>query len=184
MKDWTQYSRVAFEALKANQQLWATGDQDAQRAVTKIYYDLVFSSGYNRTGLISEAAVTAKLNGKKVTEDHFLSPQFLARLIMDTPDPFLTNYKAFEKLFAQARQVIVVTPAENKALSQLTTNLNGQFIVHIPTVHKYQHLNMNLMSRQGRGWSNLTPVTGEFTTLVDFPQALTTYEEQFIPRIK
>ena len=180
-KDWRNYSRVAFDAMKANRDNWATGNHDIQRAVTKIYYDLVFSSGYNRTGLISDAAFDRKMDKLKVVDDHVFSPQFVGRMMMDMGDVYLNDYDQFEQVFGLCRTVITVTSEENSALRQLTSNVNGEFIVLVPTIHKYSSLKIKLRQKTGSKWSTAKPVFESVQSLLNVPDRLTSYETQFIP---
>ena len=65
MKDFKPYSRVCFDALRANVDNW--NDPANHRPITRIFYDLVFCSGLNHTGLISEEALN---NPTQRTDDH------------------------------------------------------------------------------------------------------------------
>ena len=182
-KDWTKYATVAFEAMKANITLWATGDPDTQRAVTKIYYDLVFSSGYQKTGLVSEGAVALHKagKGKQNDDDHILSPQFVARMIMDEPQVWLTDLKKFTQLFGVCRQTILVTSTENHQLRQLTKNDRNTYTVAVPTDKKYAFLNINLMFKVDRKMNSAIQVNqSHIDAILQFPQELLNYESQFV----
>ena len=49
MKDFKPYSQVCFDALRANVDNWS--DPANHQPITRIFYDLVFCSGYNHTGI-------------------------------------------------------------------------------------------------------------------------------------
>ena len=107
-KDWKAYCKTSFNALSANIENW--GIPEFYRPITRIYYINVFDCGLsNFSGLISENALTNKVNGKKVVHDHCLSPQFIGRMIMDNPDKYLKNYSDFESIFWESCKTIFVT---------------------------------------------------------------------------
>ena len=173
MKDWKVYCLTAFNALRANAELWQ--DPAYFRPITRIYYDLVFCSGYNRTGLISEAALN---NTKERTDDHCLSPQFIARMIMDNPDLYLSDYTVFENLFNLARTTVCVTKSENKQLSLLTDNDGVDYKVYVPTNKKYGHLGIKLYEKVGHQWKDVVEYEGDIGDIA--PIDLLTYEEKFL----
>tara|TARA_B100002019_G_scaffold276707_1_gene275767 strand:+ start:53 stop:586 length:534 start_codon:yes stop_codon:yes gene_type:complete len=167
------YCRVAFNALNSNIDCW--GDPDFFRPITRIFYEQVFSSGYNRTGLISE---DAKDNSKQRTHDHCLSPQFICRMIMDNSDIYLSDYDIFESLFHLARTTICVTKDENTQLSLLTENDGINYRVYVPTNLKYQHLGIKLYKKFGASWKNAVKYDENVGDLV--PQDLLKYEKKFL----
>jgi hypothetical protein len=173
MKDWRVYCRSAFNALCANTELW--NDPASLRPITRIYYDLVFCSGYNRSGLISEAAMN---DAKKRTNDHCLSPQFIARMIMDNPDVYLKDYENFENLFNLARTTVCVTKDENRQLSLLTDNRGIDYKVYVPTNLKYKHLGIKLYEKVGQQYNNAVEYDGDVGDIA--PQDLLNYEKQFL----
>ena len=173
MKDWKVYCLTAFNALRANAELWK--DPAHFRPITRIYYDLVFCSGYNHTGLISEAALNDK---KERTNDHCLSPQFIARMIMDNPDLYLSDYTVFENLFNLARTTVCVTKDENRRLSLLTDNKGEDYKVYVPTNKKYGHLGIKLYEKVGHKWKDVVEYKGDVGDIA--PIDLLTYEEKFL----
>ena len=181
-KDWRNYSKVAFEAMKGSRSLWRV-NPDTTRAITKIFYDLVFSSGNNNTGLVSENAFNNHINGnqKDNDDDHILSPQFVARMIMDEADLYLENYDAFERIFNLCRQTIKVTSKENHELRQLTTNDRQEYKIEVPTVNKYWHLGITLMQKQSNRISSCQIISRKvIDSIINIPECLTNYESQFI----
>ena len=69
-------------------------------------------------------------------------------------------------------QTIEVTPHENNKLSQLTENRDGNFVVHVPTHEKYEHLNIVLFHPDKGVVDNI------FNHLV--PIELVEYEKQYL----
>lgn len=177
-KNWRAYCKVAFNSLHASKEFW--GDPDFYRPITRHYYISVFDCGApNPTGLISENALKNKLEKKKTVYDHYLSPQFICRMIMDNPDVYLEDYKKFEQLFWISAQTVVVTQQENDSLAMLTENDGENYIVKVPTNLKYQHLGIKLLERPANTklWKNSQPISDN---VLDVPQELLDYEKQFL----
>ena len=148
-KKWESFAEVAFHAMKGVLPLWTNASPDTRRAMTRILYDLVFSTGDpNKTGYMSSNAMEAKTKRLKTCKDHCLSPQFVARMVYDNPDVWLTDFEKFKKLFHACCQTILITSKQNYALSNLTKNLNGEFFVEVATHEKYKHLNIKLFREQ------------------------------------
>lgn len=140
-----KYCRVAWNCLTANKDSW--GDPESFRPITRIMYDQVFCSGYDRTlGLVSKRAL--ELPKSKRCSDHYLSPQFIGRMVMDNQERFLNCYENFRKIFYLSRRIIDVTKPENTALSVLTHNAGGAdgYSIYEPTDKKYDRLGIKLVS--------------------------------------
>ena len=145
MNKWEDFALIAFHAMKGVLPFWKNANSHQQRAMTRLLYDQVFCAGEpNKTGYISVAAMSAKRKGNKTTKDHCMSPQFVARMTYDNADVWLTDLDKFKTLFLMCCQTIEVTPDENNKLSQLTENKDGQFIIHVATHLKYDHLGIVL----------------------------------------
>ena len=146
---WEDFALIAFHAMKGVLPFWKNANSYQQRAMTRLLYDQVFCAGEpNKTGYISVAAMSAKRKGNKTTKDHCMSPQFVARMIYDNADVWLTDLDKFKTLFLMCCQTIEVTPDENNKLSQLTENKDGQFVIHVATHLKYDHLGIVLFHPQ------------------------------------
>ena len=142
---WEDFALIAFHAMKGVLPFWKNANSHQQRAMTRLLYDQVFCAGEpNKTGYISVAAMSAKRKGNKTTKDHCMSPQFVARMVYDNADVWLTDLDKFKTLFLMCCQTIEVTPDENNKLSQLTENKDGQFVIHVATHLKYDHLGIVL----------------------------------------
>lgn len=173
MNKWEEFAQITFHAMKGVLPFWKTASNFTQRSMTRILYDQVFCAGEpNKTGYISVEAMTAKRKGRKTTKDHCLSPQFVARMVYDHPDIWLTDLNKFKSLFYMCCQTIEVTPSENIQLSKLTENKEGQFIIHVPTHKKYDHLGIVLFHKD-KG-----VVTDVFEDLV--PVELIEYEQNYL----
>ena len=171
-KNWKAYCQVAFNALNANIDNW--GDPDFYRPITRLFYEQVFSSGYNHSGLISEEAMN---NPEQRTNDHCLSPQFICRMIMDNSEIYLSDYDIFENLFNLARMTICVTKNENKQLSLLTDNDGKDYRVYVPTDRKYEHLGIKLYKKSGSQWRDAVEYDDN---IIPAPKDLLNYEKNFL----
>lgn len=173
MTKWESFAQVAFYAMKGALPLWKDAKPDTVRAMTRILYDQVFCSGDpNKSGYVSSAAMSAKRTNVKTCKDHCISPQFVARMIYDNPDVWLSDLDTFKTLFYKCCATILVTSKENTKLSKLTTNRDGVLTVHVPTKDKYEHLGINLF-HEDKGY-----VDDAFDDLV--PEELIIYEQKYI----
>jgi len=171
------YCQATFNALKSNLELWDPTDEDIVRVVTRFYYEGIFSCQYGDTGLISEEASKAVSTDR--TDDHCWSPQFVGRYVMDNAHIYLEDYDEFRNLFQSACTKIKVLKSENRKLSQLTSNKQGEsYKVFVPTDKKYQHLGINLFKRpDGKvRWDSAQP-TDE---TIKYHKGLLEYEKQFV----
>ena len=178
MKNIEAYCETAFLCMNATLKKW--GAKDYYRPISRIFYQMVFDTGVsNATGLISEKALNNKIKRLKVVFDHYLSPQFVGRMIMDNPDQFLTDYAVFRELFYLCCQVICVTQQENDELSFLTKNDGDTYVVKVPTYLKYNHLGIKLYKRPDgvRFWKEATEIE---TNVLSVTEALTAYERRFL----
>ena len=82
----------------------------------------MFGAGTNPTGFISETALQNKLNKEKTGQDHYLSPQFMGRMILDNQEKYLCNLETYTKMFRIACSTVEVTVDENSILRQYTSN--------------------------------------------------------------
>ena len=172
-KKWESFAEVAFHAMKGALPLWTNASPDTRRAMTRILYDLVFSTGDpNKTGYMSSNAMEAKTKRLKTCKDHCLSPQFVARMIYDNPNIWLVDVDKFKELFYSCCQTILITSKENTALSNLTKNSDGKLTIEVPTNMKYEHLNIELFHKDKGYVGNI------FDELV--PKELIEYEKQYL----
>jgi len=179
---WQEYCETAFNSMKANVHNW--GKPEFYRPLTRIYYMGVFDCGTpNHTGFISKTAYQNKLNRGKVVHDHYLSPQFIGRMILDNPDKYLTDFEVFRDIFWKSCGTIIVTAEENIKLSLLTENKGKEYRVHVPTDQKYAHLGIDLLSRpsQIRSWVG-APMQNVTENEVYFPDDLINYEKNYLVR--
>ena len=175
MKKWEAFAEVAFHAMKGVLHLWKDASSDTKRAMTRILYDQVFSSGNSYpTGYMSREAMQAAKKGQKTCKDHCLSPQFVARMVYDNPEAWLTDLETFKKLFHACCATILITSKQNLALSNLTKNVNGKFTVEVATHEKYKHLNITLFHEQ-KGYVDSERVLDGLV-----PSILQEYEQQYL----
>ena len=174
---WEEYCETTYNSLRANVHNW--GKPEYERPITRIFYIGVFDSGLpHHTGFISEAAYENKLNKKKVVHDHYLSPQFVGRMILDNSEKYLENFELFRNMFWNCCATIVVTAEENIRLSKLTDNSGGSYQIKVPTNEKYNHLGIQLYKRPENktGWKSARP-TDE---AIFYPEDLIEYEKKFL----
>lgn len=178
MKDWKAYCETTYNSLRSNIHNW--GKPEFARPITRIYYIGVFDCGTpNPTGFISETAFNNKIKGKKTVHDHYLSPQFIGRMILDDPDNYLSDFSVFQSLFWKSCSTIVVTAEENIELSKLTLNENDEYKVFVPTDKKYSHLGIKLYKRPEG--SKLWKKSVKCDSIdLEFPLELLEYEKKFL----
>ena len=82
----------------------------------------MFGAGTNPTGFISESALQNKLNKEKTCQDHYLSPQFMGRMILDNQEKYLSDLETYTEIFTIACSTVEVTVEENSILRQFTSN--------------------------------------------------------------
>lgn len=179
-KDWKYYCETAFNALKSNIHNW--GKPEYARPITRLYYIAVFDCGVpNPSGLISTNALKNKSEKKKTVHDHYLSPQFVGRMVLDNPKTYLTDFDKFKEVFWYSTQTIVVTQQENDSLAELTENDGMNYRVKVPTNFKYHHLGIELNQRQEnrRIWKDKFCDKLE-TSILSVPEELLEYEKRFL----
>jgi|9_EtaG_2_1085328.scaffolds.fasta_scaffold65156_2 hypothetical protein len=183
-KDWKQYSKATFDMLNAVKDNWGMNN-DYDDTILRAFYMTVFSSGYDKTGYISLEASTNLLeeSGHLNTDDHYLSPQFIGRMIMDLSDKYLKDYVLFEKLFGMCRKTITVTKKENTSLRQLTDNKRGEFTTS-PTSMKYSLCNIRLVDKVDGRRVNIFEAYQDvdcynFEDVIEMPEDLASYETSF-----
>ena len=92
-KRWEDFAETAFDAMEAASKKgrWVNAQTAAKKiSLTRVFYDQVHSCGYpNQLPYISVEAMRLPKN-KRPTKDHILSPQFVARMIYDQPEIWLS----------------------------------------------------------------------------------------------
>ena len=111
---------------------------------------------------------------KRATKDHILSPQFVARMIYDQPEIWLSDYEKFKNLFFISCQTIQITRTENDTLKNFTSNNNNNFVILVPTLQKYEEAGIRLYDQNRVAFVN----NSIFEELV--PDELTNYEKQYL----
>ena len=106
---WESFANVAYHAMRGASPLWEYSDSDTKISMTRLFYDQIFSSGNPyKTGYISSSALNAKRERKKTCNEHCLSPQFVARMIYDNPDVWLSDFEKFkDKIISKFNFVII-----------------------------------------------------------------------------
>tara|TARA_B100000282_G_scaffold78427_1_gene54344 strand:+ start:297 stop:830 length:534 start_codon:yes stop_codon:yes gene_type:complete len=147
MERWEYFSETAFVAMQAQieRDMWSNAAPQKKISQTRIFYDQIHSCGYpNQTDYISMEALKLLSKKKRPTKDHILAPQFVARMVYDNPDKWLTDYAVFKDLFFKCCQTIQVTREENDILKTFTSNHNNQFSLYCNTVDRYENAGIAL----------------------------------------
>ena len=139
------YCEGSYLSLKATMHKW--GDPNWTRFLTRIFYNSMFGAGTNPTGFISESALQNKLNKQKTCQDHYLSPQFMGRMILDNQEKYLSDLETYTKIFNVACSTVEVTVEENSILRQYTSNKDNDYKVFVPTDQKYERAGIKLYKR-------------------------------------
>ena len=170
------YCELTYNSLKQNMHHW--GDPDWTRPLTRTFYNFMFGAGANPTGFISEEALKNKLNKQKTCQDHYLSPQFMGRMILDNPEKYLCDLETFTKIFTIACSTVEITVKENTILRQYTSNKDNDYKVYVPTDQKYERAGIKLCKRpEGKKLWKYAQLTEE---KLFFPVDLIQYEKQFL----
>mgnify|MGYP001159438468 FL=1 len=170
------YCEGSYLSLKANLHKW--GDPDWTRFLTRIFYNSMFGAGTNPTGFISESALHNKLNKKKTCQDHYLSPQFIGRMILDNQEKYLCDLETYTKIFTIACSTVEVTVEENSILRQYTSNKDNEYRVFVSTDKKYDEAGIKLCKRpEGKTRWKHAQLTEE---KLFFPDDLIQYEKRFL----
>ena len=170
------YCELSYNSLKNHIHHW--GDPDWTRPLTRVFYAWCFDAGKISTGLISEKALQNKLNKKKTTHDHYLSPQFIGRMILDNPEKYLSDYETYKEIFELACSTVEVTVEENSILRQYTSNTDNNYKVYVPTDEKYERAGIKLCKRpEGKTYWKYAQPTQE---KLEFPADLIVYEKQYL----
>ena len=188
-KDWKQYAKFMFDTMNNHQPQWGK-DVDYDDALLRSFYMVVFSSGYDYTDYISIQAHQNVLekNPQLNTDDHYLAPQFVGRMIMET-ECFLLDFNKFRDLFGECRKVIRLTKKENTLLSQLTDSKRGDFSVSAPTHLKYSEVGIYLTDKiDGRKRSVIQEMREgdveipqyNFEDVIYVPDELKQFEDRYI----
>ena len=159
-----EYCLTAWNNLKANAYRWHPElNTDAERTISRMFYQAVFDTCPNKTGLSTVAC--AKSTDEGMTDDHYMAPQTVAKYVMETPE-LLNDYKKFEELFLFCRQTIVVTKEQNRELANITKKQP------VLTKDKYHYLGYDLYLDGEK--------LPEHNQVLDVPEDFTEWESKFI----
>jgi len=136
LKNPSEYALTAFLALKANQYRWNKMlVSDAERSISRLFYDQVFSSGADKSGF--STTLKNEWDLQSMTDDHYMAPQSVTKFIMDS-EFLLENFEHFLDCFLMCRKTHWVKKSENEKLKELTKKTN------ILTRDRYKHMGWNL----------------------------------------
>ena len=159
-----EYCLTAWNNLKANAYRWHPElNTNAERTISRMFYQTVFDSNPDKTGLSSTPG--AKHTDEGMTNDHYMAPQTVAKFVMENPE-LLNSYDKFQKIFLFCRKTIVVTKEENKRLAQLTKKQP------VLTKDKYYHLGIKLYQDY--------VALPTMNQVLDVPESFDKWEQKFI----
>ena len=122
------YCEGSFASYQATKDNW--GNPDWSRFLTRIFYNSMFGAGTNPTGYISEKALQNKLNKKKTCQDHYLSPQFMGRMILDNQEKYLSDYETYKQILNDEQHIFIYIKTE----LQLCPDFE---LIHLANTHFY-----------------------------------------------
>ena len=175
------YCMIAFNSLQKWREYWHLPEW--KRPLTKVVYDNAFHCTNLHTGFITRGSLEKRIahNSEKPFQpcyDHYLSPQFMARMIMDDPNTYLEDFEVFKDIFTLMTSVVEITNPENTKLRQLTSNKGGKYKVFASTDTKYEVAGIELLKRPEGETSWLKATTTE--DKLYFPEDLIEYEKRFL----
>ena len=160
-----EYALTAFNSLKANQYRWDKMlISDAERAISRLFYDQVFSSGPDMSGF--STVLKHQWGLQDMTHDHYMAPQSVTKFIMDQADIVLDDYDYFLDCFMMCRKTHYVMKSQNEELSALTKKTK------VLTRDRYKHMGFNLYKG---GKPNYVMKTPE----LEVPSYFTNWEEGY-----
>ena len=160
----SEYCLTAYDLFKSSVYRWHSRlNKDAERAISRVFYQAVRDTNPDKTGFSTLPGV--KTTGDGLTDDHFMSPQTVAKYIMDSPK-ILKNYEEFKKIFLACRKTVVVTKEQNNILAQLTKKQP------VLTKDKFYHLGYKLYY----GHEKLP----EINQVLPVPELYTKWEKKYI----
>ena len=135
----TNHALITWVQMKAVYQFWELMRNDGvlpftERVVPRSYYQTNLTD--KSTGI--KSGLTSLLNpgDTKMTHDHFLPPQTVGEFILDNPDPYLTDFKIFKKIYIACSYTHYITKEQNELLSQRKHE--------VPRIYSYRDLDINL----------------------------------------
>ena len=135
-KDHVEYARTAFYGLIANKHRWnKETTTDIERSISRLFYDQVFSSGADKSGM--STVLKHEWDLAPMTDDHYMAPQSVTKYIMDT-EFLLEDFDHFLDIFLMCRKTHYVYKSHNENLKDLTKK------TLILTRDRYKHLGYNL----------------------------------------
>jgi hypothetical protein len=159
-----EYCLTAWNILKSNAYRWHSElNTDAERTISRMFYQSVFDTLPDKTGLSTVADATSKDEG--MTDDHYMAPQTVAKFIMERPE-LLNNYEKFEEIFLFCRKTVAVTKEQNLKLAQITKKQP------VLTKDKYHYLGYDLYFEGEK--------LPEHNQVLDVPEDFTEWESKFI----
>jgi hypothetical protein len=184
------YCEMAYSAIRKWMHKW--GDPKWNRPLTRSFYDNVFHATNQHTGFITKGSVEARIaynlnpkfkkNGKKIgyqpCYDHYLSPQFVAVMVLSNPDIYLDCIESFAKIFELSSSVVETTNPENTAMRKFTSSKKGVHQIKVPSDEKYDRAGIALCKRP-KGVTKLAKAVITEKKLF-YPKELLEFEKKYL----
>jgi len=164
---------TAFLIMGSMLEKWKNNDPSIDRRyITRCYYEAV---GKKSTGWVSKKAMEPNA---KTTHDHFATPQWIGRFIMDEGDIYLKDFEKFKEITEFASQTIKVTKKENTELakqSSVISEIDGKNVfIETSLQDKYEEAKIFPLYHKKSG------IGFVFDFPIDFPPGLLEYEKKFL----
>lgn len=164
--DHFEFANRKYEGRLDSYEMWV---------LCRFFYDMVFQNKSEDTGLSSMSATTSSV---KKCKDHFTTPQFVARVVMDNWSDFKgeSGREFFKTLFAFCMKTVKVTPEENKSLSGYTVNnlKDNDFYLRKGCLERYVE-EFDKLYLKGFGY---VPTT-ELAKVLNYPEYLLEKEKNY-----
>ena len=184
------YCEMAYSAIRKWMHKW--GDPKWNRPLTRSFYDNVFHATNQRTGFVTKGSVEARIaynlnpkfkkNGEKKAYqpcyDHYLSPQFVAVMVLSNPDIYLDCIESFTKIFELSTSVVETTTKENTAMRGFTKSKKGVHQITVPSDEKYDRAGITLCKRP-KGVTELAKAVITEEKLF-YPKELLEFEKNYL----
>jgi len=166
-----QALHTIFGLMRSVLEQWKNNDEKLnRRLITRCYYEAVVNKS---TGFVSREAMEPNA---KTTDDHFATPQWIGRFIMDEGDIYLKDFEKFKEITEFVSQTIKVTKKENTKLakqSSVISEIDGKNVfIETSLQDKYKEAGIFPLYHKKNGFVHYFPI--------DFPPDLLEYEKKFL----
>lgn len=174
METWEEASELCLDMLNSHRYGWGGYTDSKKRMILDWVYDITSGAGTCRNGKVDSGLISKEaIRANKKTADHFISPRFRGRSIMDDNQHILDDSKKFKKTFRSSQTVIWLTKEQN--MNMRYHHNNG--IIRIPQLTKDKYNEIKFWSKaNGGGWVKGFPLVNEI------PEWYTNSERKYLIR--